>query len=189
MKFTKLTALLLVFALAIGALTGCLDTVEDVLDIGIALLDTAEPDFVDSVVKEVPDNPPPQQTAKASETTPEPEKIGEDGAYYSQEDVALYLWTYHKLPPNFITKSEAQKLGWEGGSVQKYKDGAAIGGDRFGNYEGLLPGDKKYRECDIDTDGEKSRGAKRIVYAEDFSAIYYTDNHYESFTRLYPQED
>ena len=117
------------------------------------------------------------------------EKIDEDGWFYSKEDVALYLWTYKKLPANFITKSAAQKLGWEGGSVQKYKDGAAIGGDRFGNYEGLLPKNKKYRECDIDTDGAKSRGAKRIVFAEDYSAIYYTDDHYESFTQLYPEED
>ena len=189
MKFTKFTALLLAFVLAMGALTGCLDTVEDVLDIGIALLESTEPDFVDSVVKEIPDNPPPPETTQAPETTPEPEKLDEHGAYYSQEDVALYLRTYHKLPSNFITKSEAQKLGWEGGSVQKYKDGAAIGGDRFGNYEGLLPKDKKYRECDIDTDGENSRGAKRIVYAEDFSAVYYTGDHYESFVRLYPKED
>lgn len=184
MKFTKISALLLAFLLALGSLTGCLDTVSDVLDIGIALLDETEPDFVDSVVKEIPDEP----ASVASGTETEPDKPDESGSYYSKEDVALYLWTYKKLPANFITKAEAQKLGWEGGSVEKYKAGAAIGGDRFGNYEALLPKDKSYRECDIDTDGASSRGAKRIVYAEDFSAVYYTDDHYESFTRIYPAE-
>ena len=123
-------------------------------------------------------------TTKAPETT-EKAKIDEKGSYYSKEDVLLYLQTYGKLPSNFITKTEARKLGWEGGSVEKYKKGAAIGGDSFGNYEGLLPKDKKYCECDIDTKGESSRGAKRIVYATDLSAIYYTDDHYESFETLW----
>ena len=57
-----------------------------------------------------------------------------------------------------------------------------IGGDRFGNYEGLLP-DGDYRECDIDTLGKSSRGPKRIVFSD--RAIYYTDDHYKSFRCLY----
>ena len=59
-----------------------------------------------------------------------------------------------------------------------------IGGDRFGNYEGLLPEDRDYLECDIDTLGAKERGAKRIVFSED-GLIFYTDDHYESFELLY----
>ena len=119
------------------------------------------------------------------EITEEP-TIDEHGYYYSAEDVALYLYTYDKLPDNFITKSEARELGWEGGSVEKYLDGAAIGGDKFGNREGLLPKKKgrQYYECDIDTDGKSSRGAKRIVFSND-GLIYYTEDHYESFTLLY----
>ncbi|MBQ1907027.1 MAG: ribonuclease, partial [Firmicutes bacterium] len=66
-------------------------------------------------------------------------KLDEGGSYTSKEDVALYLWTYGKLPGNFITKSAAQKKGWEGGSLEKYAPGKSIGGDRFGNYEKLLP--------------------------------------------------
>ncbi|MCF0120272.1 MAG: ribonuclease, partial [Oscillospiraceae bacterium] len=54
--------------------------------------------------------------------------------------------------------------------------------DRFGNYEGLLP-EGNYKECDIDTMNAKSRGAKRIVFSED--AIYYTEDHYETFVQLY----
>lgn len=112
-----------------------------------------------------------------------------DGWYYSAEDVALYLVTYGELPCNFITKNEARDLGWEGGSVQKYLEGAAIGGDRFGNREGILPkaDGRQYYECDIDTDGESSRGAKRIVYSND-GLIYYTEDHYESFILLYGEE-
>jgi len=113
--------------------------------------------------------------------------IDEDGTYTTKEDVALYIHTYGKLPKNFITKNEARKLGWEGGSLEPYAPGMCIGGDYFGNYEGLLPTDRKYTECDIDTLGARSRGAKRIVFSKD-GLIYYTDDHYESFTLLYGEE-
>lgn len=115
--------------------------------------------------------------------------IDEDGWYYSAEDVALYLHIYGYLPGNFITKSEARDLGWEGGSVEDYAPGYAIGGDKFGNREGLLPkaDGRQYYECDIDTDGQNSRGAKRIVFSND-GLIYYTDDHYESFMLLYGEE-
>ncbi len=143
--------------------------------------------------------PKPTNTPKPTATpiptnTPKPtatptSAIDEDGWYYSKEDVALYIYTYGKLPENFITKSEAQDLGWSGGSVERYKDGAAIGGDKFGNYEGLLPkkNGRKYYECDIDTNGKSSRGAKRIIFSND-GLIYYTSDHYESFTLLYGEE-
>ena len=111
------------------------------------------------------------------------------GSYYSKDVVSLYLHTYGELPSNFITKDEARALGWEGGSVERYLEGAAIGGDVFGNREGLLPkaDGRIYYECDIDTLGKDSRGAKRIVYSND-GLIYYTDDHYESFTLLYGEE-
>ncbi len=118
-----------------------------------------------------------------SETTTDT-ALPEDGTYSSKDEVALYLHTYGKLPSNFITKKEAKKLGWTGGSVEDYAPGKAIGGDYFGNYEGLLPEDKEYHECDIDTLGKSSRGAKRIIYSDD-GYIYYTDDHYESFELLY----
>lgn len=132
----------------------------------------------------------PEETAVEESTTP-PETaplLDENGSYTTKEDVALYIYTYHKLPSNFITKKEAQALGWPGGSLEPYAPGKCIGGDRFGNYEGLLPTNHKYTECDIDTLGAKSRGAKRIVFSNDFSLIYYTDDHYESFTLLYGEE-
>ena len=122
------------------------------------------------------------------EPTPEPAPaLPEEGSYTTKVDVALYLDLYGHLPENFITKKEAQDLGWSGGSLEKYAPGKCIGGDRFGNYEELLPKGKTYRECDIDTLGAKSRGSKRIVFSDD-GCIYYTDDHYESFTVLYGEE-
>lgn len=118
-----------------------------------------------------------------------PVPVEEDGTYNSAEDVSLYLYLYGHLPDNYITKSEARELGWSGGSVEQVAPGCAIGGDRFGNREGVLP-EGSYHECDIDTIGQNSRGAKRLVY-EDGGDIYYTEDHYESFTQatFYTEED
>lgn len=120
--------------------------------------------------------------------TPEPGTgIEETGWYYSKEEVALYLHTYQKLPGNYLTKTEAKEtLGWTGGGLP---DGYAIGGDKFGNREGLLPKEngRQYYECDIDTNGKGSRGVKRIVFSND-GLIYYTEDHYASFTLLYGEK-
>lgn len=110
--------------------------------------------------------------------------IYSDGIYTTKEDVALYIHTYGCLPSNFMTKDEARDLGWEGGGLEGYAPGMCIGGDYFGNYEGLLPEDREYTECDIDTLGKDSRGAKRIVFSDD-GLVYYTEDHYESFELLY----
>ena len=135
---------------------------------------------------------PPAETAEPSappETeTPTPAPtVTEDGRYNSKEEVALYLHLYGHLPDNYVTKEEAGALGWTGGSVERYAgEGTAIGGSRFGNYEGLLPKAKgrTYTECDVGTVGTSSRGAKRLVYSND-GLIYYTEDHYESFELLY----
>ena len=124
-------------------------------------------------------------------TTPdsgEDAAIAEDGAYTTKEDVALYIHTYGCLPGNFITKAEARQAGWDGGSLEPYCPGMCIGGDSFGNREGLLPKaqGRSWTECDINTLGADSRGAERIVFSND-GLIYYTGDHYESFTLLYGQ--
>jgi guanyl-specific ribonuclease Sa len=112
--------------------------------------------------------------------------IDESGSYTTKDDVALYIHTYGHLPDNFVTKAEAQAAGWSGGSLEKYLPGKCIGGDRFGNYEGLLPSasGRTYRECDINTLGASSRGAERIIFSND-GLIYYTGDHYDSFELLY----
>jgi len=142
----------------------------------------------------------PEDTAVATETTEATEEITEatvvtseevaaisyEGSYTTAEDVALFIYTYNELPSNFITKNEARALGWEGGSLERYAPGMCIGGDRFGNYEGVLPAGN-YTECDIDTLGANSRGAKRLVFSDD-GRIYYTEDHYETFVLLYGEE-
>ncbi len=117
----------------------------------------------------------------------EPETaIDYDGYYYSRDDVALYIHSYGCLPGNFVTKDEARDAGWNGGSVEEYLPDMAIGGDRFGNREGLLPEapGRIWTECDINTHGASGRGAERIVFSND-GLIYYTADHYENFELLY----
>lgn len=150
-------------------------------------IDVTEPD--ESPEEEtVPEKEP--ETEADEEYSEEAEDfIDEDGTYTTKEDVALYIHTYGKLPSNFMTKQQAQELGWQGGSLEPYAPGMCIGGNRFGNYEGILPekNGRKYTECDIDTLGASKRGAKRIVFSND-GLIYYTDDHYESFELLYGEE-
>lgn len=180
----KLIALLLAAALALG-LTGCgvelLDVAEDIADAALSGEDLGiigGADGPSAIIVATPSYDEPAQSVPA---------IDEDGTYNSVEDVSLYLYTYGELPDNYITKDDARDLGWTGGSVENYAgDGCAIGGDRFGNREGLLPTvqGRTYYECDIDTVGDGTRGAERIVYSND-GLIYYTADHYEHFELLY----
>ena len=105
--------------------------------------------------------------------------------YYDLENVVLYLYYYDELPDNYITKKEARALGWEGGTPERYLEGSAIGGDSFGNREGLLPAGK-YTECDLYTLGKDERGAERLVFTDD--EYYYTGDHYASFTQIWVED-
>lgn len=201
----------LLAALALFSLTACGGVVDltDVPEDGTRFEDA----MADLPVAEDPEDssgqedPPPEDQSPGQEdpdASKEPERPGnassedqsagldalpENGSYTTKEDVALYIHTYGRLPDNFITKKEAQDLGWPGGNLEPYAPGMCIGGSRFGNYEGLLPEAKgrTYTECDIDTLGAKSRGAKRIVFSND-GLVYYTGDHYESFELLYGDE-
>ena len=198
----------LLAALSLLTLTGCDLGVIGSADGPTAIYTAGSPDAPEKVTLPVspaepeetpatqPEEPPavpedPGTAAGAEDDAPYEDlpAIAEDGSYNSMEDVSLYLHTYDHLPDNYITKQEARDLGWSGGSVERYAPGCAIGGDRFGNREGLLPSEKgrTYYECDIDTIGETSRGAKRIIFSSD-GLIYYTEDHYESFTLLYGEE-
>lgn len=133
------------------------------------------------------------QVATKKETEAETEaetQIAEDGEYLSVEDVALYIATYGHLPSNYMTKDEAEDLGWSSreGNLWEVAPGACIGGDRFGNYEGILPkkSGRKYTECDVNYDGGY-RSSERIVFSND-GLVYYTEDHYETFTLLYGEE-
>lgn len=168
-RFTRLTGALLALLLVFSVLSGC---------------GGAAPDVPSCTAAPAADAVSPGKSDKSS-----PAALDEGGEYTSAEDVALYLHLYAHLPQNFITKKDARALGWNGGGLDDYADGKCIGGDRFGNYEGLLPDapGREYHECDIDTLHAASRGAKRIVYSND-GLIYYTEDHYESFILLYGEE-
>ncbi|WP_319469687.1 ribonuclease domain-containing protein [uncultured Trichococcus sp.] len=113
--------------------------------------------------------------------------VMEGQAYSTKDEVAAYIHQFNELPPNYLTKRDAEALGWDNaeGNLWEVTDWMSIGGDFFGNREGLLPNKsgRTYYEADIDYDGGY-RGAERIVYSND-GLIFYTDDHYESFEQLY----
>ena len=192
-KIKRLLAVLLTFILSLSLLTGC--GASDAAELAgeaataysawmssseeLAQAEDAEADDISEEEEAAEEIAAGQEESAQAETGLDP-----DGSYTSKEDVALYLHTYGELPANFITKKEAKSLGWSGGSLEPYAPGKCIGGDKFGNYEGVLPEDATYHECDIDTLGAEKRGAKRIVFDTDGN-IYYTEDHYEHFEQLY----
>jgi len=113
-------------------------------------------------------------------------QVDENKTYTDKHHVAAYIHTYKKLPSNYITKAEAQKLGWKDkGTLDKVAPGKSIGGDRFGNYEKLLPEKqgRHWKECDIDY-VKGNRNAKRICFSND-GLIYYSASHYKDFEKMY----
>ena len=129
----------------------------------------------------------PTDSASSGDSQP---AIAEDGSYTSKDEVALYIHTYGHLPENYITKDEAYDLGWKSeGTLDEVAPGMSIGGDYYGNYEGVLPDEpgREYHACDIDYESG-NRNGKRIVYSNDGN-IYYTEDHYNSFGHLYGDDE
>lgn len=172
-KLASFLALLMALA-ALFCLPGCHISEEDLAVAEVLVEEALE------IIEEFP------EASEETESTTEATELYIDpyGSYTTKEDVALYIHLYGELPLNFMTKKQARDLGWTGGSLEPVAPGMCIGGDWFGNYEGLLPEDREYTECDIDTLGASKRGAKRIVFSDD-GLIYYTEDHYESFELLY----
>ena len=191
----KLRYILSILVLVLSLLGGC--------GVSVEVQDTPSDEMEDSyVVTEESDTELDMESDSEIQSDTESDKeltseiisdtsIDEDGEYTSRDDVAAYLHLYQHLPSNFITKKEAKALGWESqkGNLGEVAPGKSIGGDYFGNYEGILPEaeGREYHECDIDSDGGY-RGAKRIIYSND-GLIYYTEDHYETFTLLYGEEE
>ena len=175
----KLASLWLSLLFALGPLTGCAGDVSIGVIGVIGGADGPTNIIVSSDTDRAQAEPPPDDAAA----------IDEDGQYDTRDAVAQYLTEYGHLPSNYITKKQAQALGWEGGSLEPYAPGKCIGGSRFGNYEGTLPekDGRTYTECDIDTLGAEKRGGKRIVFSND-GLIYYTEDHYETFELLYGED-
>lgn len=113
-------------------------------------------------------------------------RVERDQAYTDKDHVAAYIHIYRKLPPNYITKAEAKQLGWKDkGTLDQVAPGKSIGGDRFSNYEKILPDapERSWKECDIDY-VKGNRNAKRICFSND-GLIYYTSSHYQDFEKIY----
>lgn len=111
-----------------------------------------------------------------------------DAPITAPQDIADYIFAHGTLPDNFLTKNEARQLGWDSSKnyVSDVAPGYSIGGDRFGNYEGLLPdaSGRKWYEADANyTVGPRS--AERILYSSD-GLVYYTNDHYQTFTEMHP---
>ena len=177
-KFTKFSAYLLALMMLAALFTGCLSAPAEQAGGDVPAVSPVESSAA----------PAAESSAAPAEKDSDAPVIDQYGSYTTKEDVALYIHTYGCLPQNFITKDQARQAGWNGGSLEPYCPGMCIGGDSFGNREGLLPKaqGRSWTECDINTLGADSRGAERIVFSND-SLIYYTGDHYESFTLLYGQ--
>ena len=194
----RIIALLLTLALSLGLLTGCA-VVESARTVNTPSEDLVLIEDEDKQSNEITgtdgetplpedgqdqlnEEEPAQENDGAEEA--EIETVSEDGEYTSPEEVAEYIHTYGHLPSNFITKNEAKELGWDSaaGNLWDVAPGKSIGGDRFGNYEGLLP-EGSWKECDVNYSGGY-RGSDRLVFNAD-GAVYYTSDHYKSFTQLY----
>lgn len=111
------------------------------------------------------------------------EDLSSDSNLTTFQEVSDYIRQYGELPDNFITKKEAEALGWVAsqGNLHEVAPGKSIGGDTFGNREGLLPKakERKWYEADINYNGGR-RNADRIVFSND-GLIYMTTDHYKSF--------
>ena len=177
-KFTKFSAYLLALLMLAALFTGCLSAPAEQAGGDVPAVSPVESSAA----------PAAESSADPAEENSDAPVIDQYGSYTTKEDVALYIYTYGCLPQNFITKDQARQAGWNGGSLEPYCPGMCIGGDSFGNREGLLPKaqGRSWTECDINTLGADSRGAERIVFSND-GLIYYTGDHYESFTLLYGQ--
>ena len=72
----------------------------------------------------------------------------------------------------------------QGGPFPYAKDGVV-----FGNYEGMLPRQRRgyYHEFTVKTPRARNRGARRIIAGgnpQTSGEYYYTDNHYQTFRRI-----
>ena len=114
-------------------------------------------------------------------------QVTESGTYTDKDHVALYIHLYGHVPSNSVSKTKARNAGWVNteGNLWDVLPGMSIGGGGFYNDDHMMPDadGREWFECDIDYNGG-FRNAKRLVYSND-GLIYYTDDHYPTFQRLY----
>ena len=102
-----------------------------ILVIGFALVNRGAPAAEEGDSLQLVSQTPAQETTadatKSGTATPTQSAaqsgITEDGTYDSKAEVAEYIHTYGHLPSNYITKREAEALGWNGGSLKDVAPG------------------------------------------------------------------
>jgi hypothetical protein len=101
-------------------------------------------------------------------------------------DVSKSLFKSGSLPDNFITKAQAEALGWnpKAGNLGSVAPGKSIGGDIFRNDKNLLPSapGRIWFEADLNYSGGY-RGTERLLYSND-GQIFYSADHYRSFQQI-----
>ena len=95
----------------------------------------------------------------------------------------VYLSINGALPNNYITKKQAQKLGWINflGNLGVVAPGKIIGGDIYYNRNGHLPESpgRIWYEADINYTGGYRNG-HRLLYSND-GLLFVTYDHYRTF--------
>lgn len=128
---------------------------------------SSTPEPTDDPTSEAPSLPTPSNTAPASE----PPTGGTD------PDSGLPIVAAADLPPE---ARDTMALIDQGGPYPYDQDDST-----FENREELLPDHPEgyYREYTVETPGLDDRGARRIV-AGSGGELYWTDDHYQSFSRI-----
>jgi len=89
----------------------------------------------------------------------------------------------HELAPADLPKEARDTIALirKGGPFPYAKDGAI-----FSNREGILPKQKRgyYKEYTVKTPGERTRGARRIIWGKG-GEFFYTEDHYNHFSRIH----
>lgn len=110
----------------------------------------------------------------------------------SKENVTACIVENHEIPRFYINKEEAKKKQFRNklGNLCDACPGFAIGGDIFLNKEEKLPEGQLWMEYDVDfhCDDQKSsnyrNGNRLVVNYPDYSQIWYTSDHYGTFTQI-----
>ena len=127
-------------------------------------------------------------TEPAAVPTAAPVPAATPGPMDEAQRIADYIFEHGELPENFVTKKEAQAMGWQNGYryVSDIEPGLCIGGDYFGNYEKKLPAVKGRKYYEADCFYRKGpRNEYRIIYSTD-GHVWYTGDHYNTFIELFP---
>lgn len=104
---------------------------------------------------------------------------GKEGADY-------WIYQYHSLPVNYISKKNAMEKGWNPalGNLRSIEPWATIGGNVFYNDKCKLPekNGRIWYEADINYTGG-FRNNHRLLYSND-GLVFVTYDHYETFYEI-----